>query len=186
MRVPATSRRWPLSFSIPTFGLFSFCVAFFFSFAFLNFLSPQDWKDLSPTKAGELSGPQIVSFLSLSAGMAAAGSGMLLWGLLIVLPWKWLQTKAQGMTVLFGSLIGLIEILCTSCIMWVIYVLLILFILPPSSDTANTLLALLPSGSLGLGIFTLVIVSFASKGIVFLVGIGTSLFFALLARRIFS
>jgi hypothetical protein len=117
--------------------------------------------------------------------MAAALSGMFFWGLLIVRPWQWLQTKFWGITALFGSLIGLLEIICTSWLMWVFYVLFLLFILPPSSDIIHHLPAHFLLAILGLGIFTLIVVSTGSKGVIFLVGIGAGIFFALLARRIF-
>jgi hypothetical protein len=183
MRISPISRRFT---SIPIFGLFSLFVVSFFSLAFLIFSHPEAWKDLPSREVGELSGLQVILVLSLSAGVAAAGSGMLLWRLLILLPWQWLQTRSWGFTALFGGFVGLIEIICTSWLMWIIYILFLLLIVPASHDITSQLLPLLPLGTLGLGIFTLVIVSVGSKGVVFLVGIGASMSFALIARRIFS
>lgn len=181
MNIPLTSRRF---LSIPAFGLFSLVVVFFFALAFLSFSQPEIWKDLSPTDAGDLSGPQSALLLSLSAGVSAALWGMIFWGLLITLPWEWLRTRSWRMTALFGSLIGLIEIIWTSWFMWIIYLLLFFLIIQPSSGIASQLFPLLPLGILGMGFFTVVVVSFASKGSVFLIAIGAGMFCALLARLI--
>ena len=53
-------------------------------------------------------------------------------------------------------------------------------------DITNPSPALIPFGVLGLGIFTVVIVSITSKGIVFLGGIAAGVFFALFARHVFA
>ena len=135
---------------------------------------------------GELSGPQVVSLLSLSASVSAALVGMLCWGLLMVRPWRWLQTQHWSMTALLGSLISLIEIISTSSLMWVVYIFFILAITRPPSDPASSVFVLLPLGSLGLGIVTLAVVAVTSKGLVFFGGIAAGMGFALLARRIFS
>lgn len=183
MRIFLNSRRF---LAIPAFGLFSLIVVFFFSLAFLSFSHPEVWKDLSPTEAGELSGPQGVLLLSLSAGMAAALSGMLSWGLLITLPWQWLRTRSWRMMALFGGLIGLIEIIWTSWLMWIIYLFLFSLIIRPSFSDIMQLLPLIPLGIPGMVIFTVVVVSFGSKGSVFLIAIGAGMFSALLARLILS
>ncbi len=185
MNTSTTSQKWPISSSIPVFGLFSFIVVYLFSLAFLNSVSPEIRNNL-PLQTGELNGQQIVSLLSINAGIAAALAGMHFWGLLIVLPWKWLQAQHWSMTALFGGLVGLIEIVCTSALMWIGFTIILIAITQPPIATAIQVLALLPISSVGLGIFTLAIVAVASKGTVFLVGIAAGTVFALLARRLFS
>lgn len=180
MRMPPMKRPF---MSIPLFGLFSFLVVFIFSLAFLSFLQPEAWKDPPLRQAGELSGQQVVFFLSLSASIAAALSGMLVWTLLIVLPWQWLTVKSSRITALFGSLIGLIEIISTACLMWMVYDFFLLATLPPP-DISTLLTVFNPLAIIVLGIFTLAIVIIESKGIIFLVAIVASMLFTLLARRI--
>ena len=184
MSVTLPSRRWPLFLSIPIFGLVSFIVVFFFSIAYLTIVFPDTGNNL-PMETGELSGWQVSLFLSLSASLSATLVGMLSWGLLIVRPWRWLQTQHWRMTALFGGLIGLIEIIVTSCLMWVVYVSFLFFLTQHSGESVNVIILLVP-GSIGLGIITLAILASTSKGLVFLGGAAAGIGCALLARRIFS
>jgi hypothetical protein len=185
MGVTLPSRRWPLFMSIPIFGLFSLIVVFFFSLAYLNIAFPDPGNGL-PTEPGDLSGAQVAFLFPLSAGLSAALAGMLSWGLLMVLRWRWLQTQHWSVTALFGGLIGLIEIISTFCMMWVIYTFFLLLLTQPPIDQAIRLLVILPLGSIGLAVFTLGILAYTTKGLVFLGGIIVGMGFALLARRIFS
>jgi hypothetical protein len=184
MNVTPTSRRWPLFLSIPIFGLFSFCVALFFSLAYLYFLSPESWKNLPPRESGGLSGPQFVSCLSLSAGLSAALWGMFFWKLLILRSWRSLGDQPSHRTILFGGLVGFLELICTPALMWLFYMLFLIGLTRPSLAPHD--LALVFPGIGALGVITLIFVTHTSRGLVFLIGIGASIFFALLARRIFS
>lgn len=185
MDVTLPSRRWPLSLSIPIFGLFSFIVVFFFSLAFLNIAFPDPGSSL-PVGPGELSGAQVAFLFSLSAGLSSAIAGMLAWRFLIVSRWQWLQVQHWSIMALFGSLIGLIEIVATSYLMWIIYVFFLLLLTQPPIDQAISLLVILPFGSIGLAVFALVILAYTTKGLVFFGGTIVGMGFALIARRVFS
>jgi hypothetical protein len=185
MVVTPSSRRWPLSFSTPVFGLFSALVAFLFSYVYLTFLFHVNLNETSPTDVSDLSERQVFSLMLLCVSVAAALCGMLFWRLLMLSSWRWLATKPWSMTALFGSLVGLLEIICTPSLMWLFYESLVFFLTRPSSVAPHDLAILFP-GTLLLGLFSVFFVIYTSKGFVLLIGIGASVFFALLARRIFS
>jgi hypothetical protein len=185
MGVTLPSRRCPLFLSIPTFGLFSFIVVFSFSLAYLKITFPDTGNSL-PMEAGDLSASQGYFFLSLSAGLSAAIAGILAWRFLMVPRWQWLQMQHWSIAALLGSLIGLIEIISTSYLMWIIYIFFLLLFTQPPIDQAIRLLVILPFGSIGLAVLTLAILAFTTKGLVFFAGTIVGIGFALLARRIFS
>lgn len=187
MGVTLPSRRWPLFLSIPAFGLFSLIVVFLFSLTYLHVAFPDPGISLHlPTEPGTLSGAQVAFLVALSAGLSAAITGMLAWGLLMVPRWRWLQEQHWSITALFGGLISMIEIISTSCMMWVVYVFFLLLLTQPPIDQAIRLLVILPFGSISLGVFTLVILAYTTKGLIFFGGIVVGMGFAVLARRVFS
>jgi hypothetical protein len=77
----------------------------------------------------------------------AAFAGMLAWRFLMVPRWRWLQMQHWSLTALFGSLISLIEIISTSCLMWIIYVFFLLLLTYPPIEDAIHVLLILPLGS---------------------------------------